>query len=225
MKKEIVSFLTFLANVIAILCFAFVSFLLLINVYHYRDVSMNSYVDVKNNGDYKEYLDILKNVDRKMEKVNNIALYDNESKVIYSNYQNCKNVLDKAYFSTLSNTTYITEMDIYKLNDEFLNDLSNKCLFNVAYNINTDNKKFNNDFSNIYKEIEYKTAIAENSAEYLVKSSFDNSSYSFTTDAFRMTVYDKAANEFNLTVNNYKTLAFVLEQIADFYEAEFGGNA
>ena len=59
---------------------------------------------------------------------------------------------------------------------------------------------------------------------YLVDSSLGNSSYSFTTNITKVTIYNKLGKEFGLTLNDYYLVASILDDIADWYVLEYGGN-
>ena len=65
MKEFFTDFLTVLANSIMIICFAFMSFLLLANFFHYKEVNYSYTTDLKDNIKYREYNKILKNVDKR----------------------------------------------------------------------------------------------------------------------------------------------------------------
>ena len=71
---------------------------------------------------------------------------------------------------------------------------------------------------------ETKRKIVIDNADYLIKSGLGNSSYNFSTDSSRNTIYNKTSNELRLTINNYKMIASILDDVANWYVAEYGGN-
>ena len=62
-------------------------------------------------------------------------------------------------------------------------------------------------------------------AEYLTDSGLGNSSYNFVTDVTRSTIYNKVSNELDLTIDNYRMIAYLLDDVANWYVSEYGGNS
>ena len=76
----------------------------------------------------------------------------------------------------------------------------------------------------MFENTEVKRKIVIDNAEYLTKSGLGNSAYSFSTDTTRGGIYNKLSNETKLTVNNYRMMASILDDVANWYVNEFGGN-
>ena len=149
------------------------------------------------------------------------------AKPIYDYYTSCKKSLNDGTFAKLESKNSITAKDVYDSNNEILNEYNNKCIFYIPYNITVINKIYNPTYSfkSIFKNTEQKRAIIIDNADYLVKSVLGNSSYGFVTDNNRNSIYNKNNNELRLTINNYNLMASILEDVANWYVAEFGGNA
>lgn len=228
MKEFFTDFLMLLANSVLIICFALMSFLLISNFYHSGEVSYKYYVDLNESADYKNYQKVLKQVDKKMNSVNfNDNSYAVTAKPIYEYYQGCVNALSTGTFSKLDGNTGIGAMDIYNANSEILKVYNNKCIFYISYNIENISKKDNSSlsFDKTKKLVSQKSDLILKNAEYLTDSGLGNSSYGFTTENTRGTIYNKISNELDLTINNYEMIAYLLDDIADWYVAEYGGNA
>lgn len=225
MKEFFADFLELLANSVLVICLAFASFLLIINFYHFKDISRSEVVEGTEM--YSEYKKALNSVDKKMNSVNiNSNKYDTTAKPIYAYYSGCKKALDEGTFAKLENKQAISAKDLYDSNNEILKTYNGKCIFYIPYNITVINKAYNPSvsFNKVFKLTEEKRKIVIDNADYLTKSGLGNSSYSFRTDTARSTIYNKTAIEYKLTVNNYKTMVSILDDVANWYVAEFGGN-
>ncbi len=117
----------------------------------------------------------------------------------------------------------INVVDIYNANNKILNDYNNSCLFSLPYNISMMYED-SNVFDEVRELTEEKREIIVSNAEYLTKAALGNSSYSFSTNTFRASIYNQTASWYDLTINNYKMIASILDDIADWYVLEFGGN-
>lgn len=227
MKEFFTDFLMLLANSVLLICFALMSFLLISNFYHSGEVSYQYYVDIKEDAEYKEYKKILSDVQKKMDSVDYQGIDAGvTSQPIYQYYKGCVDALNAGTFAKFENQSSVNALDIYKANNEVLKDYNSKCIFYISYNIsNFYADKFEKDtFDGTEKSVAQKSDVILKNAEYLTESGLGNSSYSFTTDVVRATIYDKIENELDLTINNYKMIAYILDDIADWYVAEFGGN-
>lgn len=224
MKEFMIDFLKVLANSILIIALAFVSFLFIINIYHYNEVSYEYEVNTSNSNKYQDYKKMLTSVDKKMNSVNldNIN-YNTTARPIYDYYEGCKAIFDDDSFNKLQEGSKITVVDIYNANNKILNDYNNNCLFAIPYNISMMYE--NSDTFNEVRELtEEKREMIISNAEYLTKATLGNSAYSFTTNTFKSSIYNQTASWYDLTVNNYEMMASVLDDIADWYVLEFGGN-
>lgn len=224
MKEFFADFLELLSNCVLVMCLAFSSFLLILNFYHYQDIrtpGIGDFTEV-----YNQYKKLLVDVDKKMESVNVEGnRFDTTAKPIYTYYKGCKESLESGTFAKLEGKTGITAKDVYDANNEILKTYNTKCIFNIPYNITVINKnsKPSVSFSDTFKKTEEKRKIVIDNADYLVKSGLGNSSYSFSTETSRNTIYDRTVNEYRLTINNYKMIASILNDVADWYVLEFGG--
>ena len=228
MREFVIDFFKLLANSVLIICFALMSFLLISNFFHYKDVSYEYNVDLKNNYDYMDYKKILKKVDAKMKSVNYKSVkYNSTATPIYEYYTGCANALEQSSFAKLSDKDSVNSLDIYNINNEILTDYNNKCIFYISYNISNiySDSSPNVSFDQTKKLTDQKAEMIIDNAEYLTKSGLGNSSYSFVTDITRSSIYNKVQNELNLTINNYKMIALLLDDIANWYVDEFGGNS
>lgn len=227
MKDFFAELFELLSICILVICLSFASFLLFLNFYHYKDVSHSEIIDEGSKVLYNDYKKTLSRVDKKMNSVdyNNVS-YGTTAKPIYDYYKSCTNSLKNGTFAKLESKDSFTMKDIYDSNNDILKKYNNLCIFYIPYNITVINKTYKPSvsFDSIFKETELKRKIVIDNADYLTKSGLGNSSYTFVTDTSRNTIYNKATNEFRLTIDNYKVMASILEDVANWYVAEFGGN-
>lgn len=227
MKEFVIDFLRLLSNCVLIICFAFAAFLLIINIYHYEEVNIKYNSNISDDVRYIEYNKKLEDVSKKMESVSTLdENYDMYGKVIRDYYNSCSKKLSESSFNNLNNTSVFGASDIYKYNNEILNDINNTCLLVIPTFIekSLEEVKFDVDPANTIELVESKRSIIQKNADYLVDSSLGNSAYGFSTDIFKGTIYDKNLSEFNLTIENYTLIASILDDLADWYVLEFGGN-
>lgn len=227
MKDFIVDFLKLFANCILIICLALASFLLILNVFHSKELSYSYNIDVKSDVSYSNYKKSLNRIAKKMNSVNyNSVQYSTTAKPIYEYYARCIKTLNDGYFDKFDTKTSVNGYDIYIANKEVKNTYANECSFSIANNIShmSESKMFNNKFDDVMKNAMEKRNIVIDNSDYLVNSSLANSSYYFYTDMFRAGVFNQIYSDYNLTVNNYELIASTLDEIADWYVLEFGGN-
>lgn len=225
MKEFIIEFLKLLSNCILVVCFAFAAFLLIINIYHYEEVTLQYNADINTDIRYEKYKKSLAETDKKMKSVS--SQNDVYSKVIYDRYTECFNKLSESSYNKFTETNIISGKVVYNLNNEILNNLSSSCLVTIPIYIEESSKKanFKNDYSDTMKIVNSKRDMILSNARYLTKSEIANSSYSFSTEVFKNTIYNKIITEYDMTIDNYTMIASVLEEIADWYVLEFGGNS
>lgn len=227
MKEFFSEMFKLLSISVLIICFAFASFLFISNFYHYKEVSRSETVNLNADVNYQKYKKTLVKIDKKMKSVDyDNVKYSTTAKPIYEYYNTCIKVLNEGTFNKLGDKGSINAKDIYDSNREILTQYNNKCIFYIPYNITVINKAYNPSvsFNSIFKNTEMKRSIIIDNADYLVKSGLGNSSYSFATENSKSSIYDKTFNELRLTINNYNLMASILDDVANWYVLEFGGN-
>lgn len=227
MKEYITEFLKLLVKCVLVICFAFGAFLLISNFYHYREVSYTYTPDFSKTSEYGKYKSILARVDKKMKSVDySDVKYATTAKPIFEYYSGCIKTLNETAFAKFSSMSSIKYVDVYNANNDILKKVNGRCTFYIPYNISQMVKdgKSSVSFDSTLNLTTVKNDIIIDNAEYLIDSSLGNSSYSVVTDMTRSTIYNKLANEYQLTVNNYTMIALLLEDVADWYVLEYGGN-
>ena len=224
MKGFLSDFLKVLSNSILIIALAFTSFLLIINIYHYKEVSYKYEVNTSESDKYQNYKKMLAEIDKKMNSIDvSGSQYGSSAKPIYEYYKGCMKIFDDDSFNNLKNGSLVNTIDIYNANNKILNDYNNTCLFSIPYSISVMPSDYSS-FDEVRKLTEEKRKIVISNALYLTKATMGNSAYSFATNNFKGSVYDEVGSWYDLTLNNYTLMASILDDIADWYILEFGGN-
>ena len=226
MKEIITDFLHTLANCVVVLALLFAGYLLLINLYHYKEIS---YEYETNLNDNKKYNSFKENITLAETKLNAINI--NNSRYIVANQTKgeISKCITLAKESRMYNLTYtkITSKEIYDLNVEIYDKLSTGCLFLMGYNVNRiveDDSRSKVSFKPVYERLEDDKRIVQNSADYLKNRLLGNSTYSYVTDISRQSIFNENASNLSLTLDNYLTLTVSINNIVAWYEQEFGGG-
>ena len=227
MKDFLSELIELLSSCVLIICLALASFLFVLNIYHFKEVRYNQIVNMNEDEAYIEYKSLLKNIDKKMNSVDyNNVKYGSTAKPIHDYYEKCKTDLSNGTYEKFESQDSVSPKNIYDANDEILKVYNRSCVFGIPYNITVIGKgnKLDSSYKSLYKLTEQKRQIIIDNADYLTKSGLGNSSYSFSTDVSRSGVNNRLYNETRLTINNYKMMASILNDVADWYVDEFGGN-
>ena len=227
MKEMLKDFCNLLSNSVTIICLVFASFLLMINLYHYKEVNYVHYIDVSENIEYKEFKETLANVEKKMNS--EVTTSDYQKKNISNNLKTivntCLDSIKQGSMYGLEEVDTITQKDIYNTSSELYSDINNNCLFYLWYNteqlVNSHNLDV--DFDDESKYIQEQRITIMASTNYLTDRLLNNSSYNYATDVTRNSIFNETSANFSFSVRNYVALADVLDTYANWYVSEFVG--
>ncbi len=228
MKSVFKEFFELMGYCVLVVCFLFASFLLLMNVYHYKEVTRVENRNFSQESSYVSVKDTVSSIEKNVKLVN---FTDNSNEALGGNLikdgiNSCVTSIKNSKFYALGEQTSITEKDVYDINKEMYNVVNNKCLFFIPYYVDTTIKTYNVATSyekELKDDIEFsKNKIADYSS-FLFNKSLGNSSYSYTTSITNSTIYNDLNRSINLTITNYQELARAVERISLWYVDEFGG--
>lgn len=220
-------YLKILSNVCTGLVFAFASFYLLANLYHYFELRKDFYADFNS-----QYLVV--DINETMQKVkNNISTTDinNYKGKIPANIivltkqrlNNCVNTFENTTFNSMRNKDKITIVDVYKLRESYENDILNKCIVNnLHWLINVDESygtylMNNKDLSNLYIDT------LSGATAYLKKDLLNNSSYYYNTSIASMSTLDNTRDGFAEVMDAYNKAAKFVLYVSEWYKQEVEG--
>ena len=229
MKEILKEFFELLANSVIVICLIVVSFLLLVNLYHYRETSYVYNTDLNTNVKYVEVKTIISSIEEKVKKFPAVGNSINATSTLDTakgEITKCLNSLKNSKYYTLSDTQSISSKDIYDVNMEFYTDFSNACLFYVGYHIEKSlNEELKKEFFPTYKHIEDQKKQILTSTEYMRDRLLANSAYGFTTEVTRNTTFNDRNAMLSMTILNYYSTVKTLEKVTDWCLEELGGAA
>ena len=229
MKEVIKEFTELLANAVTVICLMLASFLILINLYHYREVSYAYEARLSENIKYQEITTMMTNIEAKLNSVDTSTLPEQQINIgnnIKTEVNKCLTKLKESSLTKLAGTQYISAKDIYDTNMEMYTDINNVCLFYVGHYIDTalDNEeKLKNSFNSVKLNMEDERKQVLTATEYLRDRLLANSTYSFSSVETRNSVFNDRAADLALTILNYYTTVKVIDNITNWYVTEFGG--
>lgn len=230
MKKFLRDFLKLFANSATVICLILASFLLMLNLYHHREININYYKDFSKDVQYLEYQGNLKKAYDNINSVNvdmvkgNRVSYATTAKDVFNS---CYSYMDKSAFNDLSNKKEFSVKDIYKYNTEMFETLSNKCLFTIKYNydiLSKNHTDIKHSFASVSNNLENSRVNILAATDYMISEMESNSSYYFMTDLTRNSIYNRNVENMAFTVKNYLDLSKALLDVSNWYSLEFGGN-
>ena len=215
-----------LAYTIIGIIFAYSSFFLILNIYHYQEVRKTYNKEVNKLEDYnsiKQNIELInKNLDVNLDNYKGFE-DDFDMATLQHNLLNCNDELNNTYFNNLQNKTSINIKDVEQMRSVVLNNVVNSCLIENLYYItyNRDNVNFlKND--EILLKINIDTINSE--MNYINKDIMNNSGLYFYTNNTLNTIYNKPGDNFNNLLNLYKKSSDLVLTISSKFNQEVISN-
>lgn len=230
MKKFFGDFLSLFADSATVICLILTSFLLLLNVYHSREIRNDYYKDFSTDTQYLKYQETLKKARANFDSVNVNKVGGNDVSFATTGknvFNECYTAIEKSAFHSLGSKKSVSVKDIYQYNTEMYEVLNNKCFFNLKYNYENISKNYTNkkqDFVNIANHLETERVNVMASTDFMNSELESNSAYYFMTDLTRNSIYNRNAENLSFTIKNYLVLSQSLLEVSNWYVSEFGGN-
>lgn len=228
MKSIVKEFFELMGYCVLVVCFLFASFLLLMNVYHMKEISRVESRSLAQENTYISVKDTMSDIEKNVNSVSFSTSSNMASggSLIKDSLNSCISSIKESKFYALGDKMSIDYKDVYEVNKEMYNDVNNKCLFYVPYYIESATKTYNVGKSyekELKEDIEYSKSQISDYSNFLFNKSLGNSSYSYTTSISNSTIYNDLNNSINLTISNYQQLVRTVEKISLWYVDEFGG--
>lgn len=222
MKEIIGDFIKLFTNCMLVLCLMLSSFLLIINMYHSKEVS---YVYYNNLNDSASYNNAMKTKEQIAKNINNISTKDVVGVNVKSVLQQCYNDIDSSTFAKFKTKQSFVLKDSYDAAIELRTTLNTDCLFNVTYIMNgmKETGLLKKDITDITNYVSKQKDYILTNNNYLVNKMLANSTYSFVTDVTRSSVYNNTAEILNETLANYSVLIDTMEKLSSWCANEIGG--
>lgn len=225
MKEILKDFSTLFANGILVICLMVASFLVLINLYHSKEVSYEYYAELSEDDRYtsiKDSIEVMKTNVEAVPSSNNPAA-SGVKQVI----DRCITTLESSSFYKLDEKDYIHFKDIYNANSELASELNNTCLFALSYTTSNDilgNTEYASSYEPVNTLVEEERNIVITQTDYLKNRLLANSTYSYMTDTTRNSIFNETEANLFLLVSSYDRVTSSLERVTNWYVDTFGGN-
>ena len=221
MKSLFNDFLKLFANCILVICLIMASFLLVINIYHYKELSYVYYKNMNESQVYSNYINKKNDIKNKIDILNDSEIGSKLKQI----YTECYNSIENSSFNKFVNKSNFILKDAYDANAELKDDLSNKCFFNISYSIKNmkENEKISEDLTMIDNYITTHRDIVMSNNSFLFNHLLSNSIYTFVTDVTRNSIYNNTAETINQTIQNYYLFVDTVDYSLNWYINNLGG--
>ena len=223
-------FFKLFGNIVMMLGIIMASFLLLINLYHYREISHTYSVDTNENISYKSIRDNIS----KSEKLVSIDI----SKVDASKTDSAKAIqgtINKCIISFKDSELYKNSgMHTFKYYDTYTNmnylytKINAECNSLLKYSMKPyieSNSSVKSSYNNMINNYEKMFDVVASNANYMEKKSLNTNSYSFTSEMNRFSIFDDLRSDTEFTLRNYDIVSSLILDISTWYHNTFGGDS
>ena len=210
------------------LVFAFASFYLLANLYHYFELKK----DYINNFDTDA---IVVDIDSKLNKIAenaksfNASTYTgkvsiNKMNLVRENLMQCINSINNETVKSMRGKNRITIVDVYNLREAYDHDALNECVVKNLLWVTTLDDSFGSSYlvNNKYITKLYVDSLLS-STSYLKKDLINNSSYQYNTSIASSSVKDNTRDGFYEVMNAYNRVTDFALYVSNWYRMEAGG--
>ena len=212
------------------LVFAFTSFYLLANEYHYLELRKDYHVEFNSQPLVTSFENKIKTVNDNISKFNantyQGSIPVNKMQVFYHNLKTCSDKFSNETIQNMKDKDKITIIDVYKLRESYENDILNGCIVNNLYWLTTINSDtFNNRYLLDNKDMIqlYINSLLDETS-YLKKDLINNSSYFFNTSIASSSIKDNTRDGFYEVIGAYNKAASFVEYVSNWYKDEVEGN-
>ena len=221
-------YLKILSNVCTGLVFAFASFYLLANLYHFFELKKDYYTDFNNElivANIDETMRMIKNNTEKFNSTNYKGKVPTNTMILIgNNLNNCVSSFNNYTVQEMRNKNKITIVDVYKLRESYENDILNQCVVNNLHWLTTVDSSYGTYLLN-NKEITklYMDTLLTSSTAYLKKDLLNNSSYYYNTSIASISVLDNTRDGFFEVMDAYNRVAKLVLYVSEWYKTEAEG--
>lgn len=218
------------ANCLMILTLALSAHLLLSNVYHYIEVNKSYNYNLNESKTYISFKENVKEIENNINKVDVDNIKDINRRMTALTYKSkteqCLNEIKTSDFYNLEKNSF-KPADIYDYNKTFSSKINSYCTLLLEAEVTDAINKYNikvNDYDAVKNNLIRARDDLSTDALRLENRLLFNSSYFWTTDTVRNTIYNYTSDVFFTNLSNYSRLTSVIEESSIWYVNEFGGN-
>ena len=218
------------ANCLMILTLALSAHLLLSNVYHYIEVNKSYNYNLNESKNYISFKENVKEIENNINKVDVDNIKDINRRMTALTYKSkteqCLNEIKTSDFYNLEKNSF-KPADIYDYNKTFSSKINSYCTLLLEAEVTDAINKYNikvNGYDAVKNNLIRARDDLSTDALRLENRLLFNSSYFWTTDTVRNTIYNYTSDVFFTNLSNYSRLTSVIEESSIWYVNEFGGN-
>lgn len=218
------------ANCLMILTLALSAHLLLSNVYHYIEVNKSYNYNLNESKTYISFKENVKEIENNINKVDVDNIKDINRRMTALTYKSkteqCLNEIKTSDFYNLEKKSF-KPADIYNYNKTFSSKINSYCTLLLEAEVTDAINKYNikvNGYDAVKNNLIRARDDLSTDALRLENRLLFNSSYFWTTDTVRNTIYNYTSDVFFTNLSNYSRLTSVIEESSVWYVNEFGGN-
>lgn len=218
------------ANCLIILTLALSAHLLLSNVYHYIEVNKSYNYNLNESKTYISFKENVKEIENNINKVDVDNIKDINRRMTALTYKSkteqCLNEIKTSDFYNLEKNSF-KPADIYNYNKTFSSKINSYCTLLLEAEVTDAINKYNikvNGYDAVKNNLIRARDDLSTDALRLENRLLFNSSYFWTTDTVRNTIYNYTSDVFFTNLSNYSRLTSVIEESSIWYVNEFGGN-
>lgn len=217
------------ANCLMILTLALSAHLLLSNVYHYIEVNKSYNYNLNESKTYISFKENVKEIENNINKVDVDNIKDINRRMTALTYKSkteqCLNEIKTSDFYNLEKNSF-KPADIYDYNKTFSSKINSYCTLLLEAEVTDAINKYNikvNGYDAVKNNLIRARDDLSTDALRLENRLLFNSSYFWTTDTVRNTIYNYTSDVFFTNLSNYSRLTSVIEESSVWYVNEFGG--
>lgn len=218
------------ANCLMILTLALSAHLLLSNVYHYIEVNKSYNYNLNESKTYISFKENVKEIENNINKVDVDNIKDINRRMTALTYKSkteqCLNEIKTSDFYNLEKNSF-KPADIYNYNKTFSSKINSYCTLLLEAEVTDAINKYNikvNGYDAVKNNLIRARDDLSTDALRLENRLLFNSSYFWTTDTVRNTIYNYTSDVFFTNLSNYSRLTSVIKESSVWYVNEFGGN-
>lgn len=218
------------ANCLMILTLALSAHLLLSNVYHYIELNKSYNYNLNESKTYISFKENVKEIENNINKVDVDNIKDINRRMTALTYKSkteqCLNEIKTSDFYNLEKNSF-KPADIYDYNKTFSSKINSYCTLLLEAEVTDAINKYNikvNGYDAVKNNLIRARDDLSTDSLRLENRLLFNSSYFWTTDTVRNTIYNYTSDVFFTNLSNYSRLTSVIEESSIWYVNEFGGN-
>ena len=205
------------ANCLMILTLALSAHLLLSNVYHYIEVNKSYNYNLNESKTYISFKENVKEIENNINKVDVDNIKDINRRMTALTYKSkteqCLNEIKTSDFYNLEKNSF-KPADIYDYNKTFSSKINSYCTLLLEAEVTDAINKYNikvNGYDAVKNNLIRARDDLSTDALRLENRLLFNSSYFWTTDTVRNTIYNYTSDVFFTNLSNYSRLTSVIE--------------